>query len=197
MTNVAWSPSPIGDSYNVWGAGRRRATTSSRDALTLVPADASVTATYQLLPHLSHREQIYDWPNPFVPAYWGNDDCYRLPVADGDRLHRASTATRSAPAQQQLFSDMIAPGGPFQVLFDQSDIVVAKRVGTSTAVDVTPQEPPAPASAARRSTSAPAADGEEVLAERRVGDGPLDGLAGRHDQRVEQLRRHRCRATRG
>jgi hypothetical protein len=35
---------------------------------------------------------------------------------------------------------MLAPGGPFQVLFDQSDIVVAKRVGTSPAVDVTPQD---------------------------------------------------------
>ena len=35
---------------------------------------------------------------------------------------------------------MIAAGGPFQVLFDQSDIVVAKRVGTSPAVDVTPQD---------------------------------------------------------
>ena len=44
-----------------------------------MPDDASVTATYGLLPHLSHREQIYDWPNPFVMSYWGNDDEYRLP----------------------------------------------------------------------------------------------------------------------
>jgi hypothetical protein len=105
----------------------------------LVPADASVTATYQLLPHLAHREQIYDWPNPFVPAYWGNDDCYRLPSPTAiDYIVVDRNAV--GEGQKVMFNEMIAPGGPFRVLFDQSDIVVAERVGTSTTVDVTPQE---------------------------------------------------------
>ncbi|MFT3854589.1 MAG: DUF2079 domain-containing protein [Ilumatobacteraceae bacterium] len=138
VTNVAWSPSPIGDYYAVWGQASAR-NDVSRSALALVPDDASVTATYQLLPHLAHREQIYDWPNPFVPAYWGNDDCYRLPSPTAIEYIVVDRNAVGA-GQQQLFSDMIAPGGPFQVLFDRSDIVVAKRVGTSTAVDVTPQD---------------------------------------------------------
>ena len=64
-----------------------------------MPDDASVTATYGSLPHLSHREQIYDWPNPFVPSYWGNDDGYRLPdpsTIDYLVLDRRRSARRSA-----------------------------------------------------------------------------------------------------
>ena len=50
-----------------------------RRAIAAVPDGASVTATYQLLPHLSHRRHVYDWPNPFWAAVWGNDDCAHLP----------------------------------------------------------------------------------------------------------------------
>ena len=71
VTNVAWSPSPIGNEYDGVGHATTRAGRRSRRRSTCVPDDASVTATYALLPHLSHREQIYDWPNPFVPVVLG------------------------------------------------------------------------------------------------------------------------------
>jgi hypothetical protein len=125
MTNVAWSPSPIGDSYGVWAKPNPRHATM-REALKLVPDNASVSATYTLLPHLSHREQIYDWPNPWVPSYWGNDDGYRLPdpsTIDYIVLDR----TQVGPAQQALVASFIAPGGPYEVLLDADDVLVAKR----------------------------------------------------------------------
>jgi uncharacterized membrane protein len=125
MTNVAWSPSPIGDSYGVWAKPNPRHATM-REALKLVPDSASVSATYTLLPHLSHREQIYDWPNPWVPSYWGNDDGYRLPdpsTIDYIVLDR----TQVGPAQQALVAGFIAPGGPYEVLLDADDVLVAKR----------------------------------------------------------------------
>jgi len=37
------------------------------------------------------------------------------------------------------FDAMIAPGGPFRVLMDREDIVVATRVGTTPDIDVRPQ----------------------------------------------------------
>ena len=77
VSNVAWSPSPIGQA-DPWADVSPRVA-SLEEALTYIPDDASVTATYQIGPHLSHREQIYDWPNPFLPHYWGNDTCDRLP----------------------------------------------------------------------------------------------------------------------
>ena len=125
MTNVAWSPSPIGDFYVVWAQPTPRHE-AMREALKLVPDDASVAATYTLLPHLSHRAQIYDWPNPWVPSYWGNDDRFRLPdpsAIDYIVLDR----TQVGPAQQALVAGLIAPGGPYEVLFDVDDVLVARR----------------------------------------------------------------------
>ena len=61
-----------------------------------------------------------------MPSYWGNDDGYRLPdpsTIDYIVLDR----TQVGPAQQALVAGMIAPDGPYQVLFDQDDVLVAKR----------------------------------------------------------------------
>jgi uncharacterized membrane protein len=41
------------------------------EAISLIPKNASVSATYLFVPHLSHREIIYMFPNPFKEAYWG------------------------------------------------------------------------------------------------------------------------------
>ena len=94
--------------------------------LDLVPDDASVTATYGILPHLSHREQIYDWPNPWVMAYFGNDDGYRLP--DPSAIEYLVIDRRNVgEGHRELLASLVAPGGEFDVLFDESDILVARR----------------------------------------------------------------------
>ena len=48
---------------------------SARDelgrAVNTPPDDASVAATYLLVPHLTHRRNIYSFPNPWQPQNWG------------------------------------------------------------------------------------------------------------------------------
>lgn len=138
VTNVAWSPSPLNEKDSqVWAVPGPRHD-SLRNALAVVPSDASVAATYQLLPHLSHRREIYDWPNPFTPAVWGNDDCARLPdprTVEYVVLDKTQIGTNN----QALYDAMRAPGGPFQPLYEDDNAVVLKRVGTSPEVDVQPQ----------------------------------------------------------
>ena len=125
VSNVAWSPSPISANTGVWAKPTTRHA-ALRAAIDLVPDGVSVSATYALGPHLSHREQIYDWPNPWVPSYWGNDDTYRLPDPREieyvvlDRNH-------VGPEQQDLLNDLIGPDGEFEVIFDADDVVVARR----------------------------------------------------------------------
>ena len=134
VSNVAWSPSPIGQA-DPWADVSPRVA-SLEEALTYIPDDASVTATYQIGPHLSHREQIYDWPNPFLPHYWGNDTCDRLPdptVVDYAILDKGQIGAEN----QALFDAMMA--GPFEVVFEDDNVIVAKRVGTSPEADVIPQ----------------------------------------------------------
>jgi uncharacterized membrane protein len=126
ITNVAWSPSPLSEANeNVWAQPSPRHDVIRR-AIDLVPDDASVTATYGILPHLSHREQIYDWPNPWVMAYFGNDDGYRLP--DPSEIEYIVLDRRNVgEPQRELVDDLIAPGGEFEVLLDEDEILVARR----------------------------------------------------------------------
>lgn len=138
-TNVAWSPSPLGEDANhaVWSKSNPRHD-SLREALTYIPDDASVSATYQLGPHLSHRREVYDWPNPFWASVWGNDDCAHLPdpvTVDYIVLDLSQIGSNN----QSLFENMIKSGGPFEAVFRDENVIVAKRVGTSPEVDVQPQ----------------------------------------------------------
>ena len=42
-----------------------------RQALALVEAGAPVSAQYNLVPHLGHRVEVYEFPNPFRAVNWG------------------------------------------------------------------------------------------------------------------------------
>lgn len=138
-SNVAWSPSPLGEdaNYFVWSRDHPRHD-SLRKALTYIPDDASVTASYQLLPHLSHRREVYDWPNPFWASVWGNDDCDYLPDPRSVE-YVALDLTQVGGNNQMLFDNMRKNGGPFEVVFEDANVVVLHRTGTSTEVDVQPQ----------------------------------------------------------
>jgi uncharacterized membrane protein len=148
VTNVAWSPSPIGNFYSTWAVPSPRHDTMS-EALTRVPGGAAVSATYSLLPHLSQRRAIYDWPNPFVPNVWANRNCDNLP--DPSTIdYLAIDRTQVGVNERPLVEAMLAAGGPFEIVFDRDDVVVARRVRTDPKVDVEPQRrtcpPPGPTS---------------------------------------------------
>lgn len=139
-TNVAWSPSPLGEdkNYLAWSQYHPRHD-SLRAALEYIPDDAAVSSSYQLLPHLSHRREIYDWPNPFWASVWGNDDCDHLPdptTIDYVILDRMQIGANN----MTLYNAMVKENGPFRIVFQDDSVVVAERVGTSAEVDVRPQE---------------------------------------------------------
>jgi uncharacterized membrane protein len=125
VSNLAWSNSPWSDNSYVWAKHSPRVDVLRR-AVALVPDDAAVTATYTIVPHLSRREQIYDWPNPWVESYWGVDDGYRLPTPEAidwvvvDRNHVSS--------EYEPVLDEITSGGDFEVVLDDSGVVVARRI---------------------------------------------------------------------
>jgi uncharacterized membrane protein len=126
VSNAAWSPSPIGTRYHsgIWAVAHPRHEVA-REALKLVPAGAGVSATYYLVPQLTHRVHIYEFPNPWVPTNWG---------ISGERPPDPETADYlvldiglNGP-QQGLYQRLVAPGGPFRIVYDVQGIVVARRV---------------------------------------------------------------------
>ena len=72
-TSVAWGVSPLSTDYRIgyWPLQGNARQDVLDDAVASVPDDAAVAATYYIVPHLSHRDQIYTFPNPWIPANWG------------------------------------------------------------------------------------------------------------------------------
>lgn len=72
-------------------------------------------------------------------SVWGNDDCDRLP--DPATIeYVVLDKTQIGVGNFDLFDAMIVEGGPFEVIYESTSVVVLRRTGTSVAVDVAPQE---------------------------------------------------------
>ena len=69
---VAWGPSPISTKYHsgLWPLQSDRQSAKVA-AVDMIPAGAPTSAIYDLLPHLAHRDQIYDFPVPWKNVNWG------------------------------------------------------------------------------------------------------------------------------
>ncbi|MBA3015550.1 MAG: DUF2079 domain-containing protein [Proteobacteria bacterium] len=123
--NREWSPSPFGKSFRtgIWASPHDKHP-AVRAALALVPSDARVTATYYIVPHLSQRQGIYEFPNPFITANWGIDGENPGNPEDINFLVLDTTLNGD---KKDLYDQLIAPNGPFEIVFSLDGIVVAHR----------------------------------------------------------------------
>lgn len=141
ISNNAWSMSPLGAGFEANWARDNDYSAVLDEAIAQVPDDASVAATYNLVPHLAHRELIFDWPNPFVTSYWGkatpaepNCDGFPAPaVVDFlvlDMRFVGSLTDESGAAR--LVAAMTGPGGDFEVVWEEEfpdhRVLVAERI---------------------------------------------------------------------
>ena len=104
-----------------------------RAALDVVPPDASVSAPYFLTPHLSHRPEIYTFPNPWRLQNWTpRDIAVQGPappetarIAGVQYLINEPTALDGADAA--LYAS-IANSGEFEVVAQFGTVVVLHRI---------------------------------------------------------------------
>jgi uncharacterized membrane protein len=125
VTNVTWSPSPIGRQFDdgIWARPDPRHVTV-RAALRLVPDDAGVSASYNLIPHLTHRTYAYEFPNPWVVTNWG---AHGEHPPDPDTVTWLVVDERLLGDQRSLFERLLGPQGGFTRVFASDGIVVARR----------------------------------------------------------------------
>jgi len=125
-TTVAMGPSPIGtkfrQGYWPFGVDARRAT--KQRALRVVPAGESVSAIYDFVPHLTHREKVYEFPVPWRNVNWG---------VHGEHLDNPAGVQWIAVDLQlvgdkdkQLLTDLLST--QFATMFNEDNILVAKRI---------------------------------------------------------------------
>jgi uncharacterized membrane protein len=124
---LAWGPSPIGAEYRNqwWPPDKDERHDQKRAAVDGVPDDASVSAVYTFVPHLSGREEIYTFPNPWRPSNWG----YRDRDTRDPRTVDWLVIDRVAMGEDdQMLLDRILASGSWEVLRDVDGILLAKRV---------------------------------------------------------------------
>ena len=125
VANVAWSPSPVGRQFDngIWARAEPRHATV-RAALRLVPVDAGVSASYNLVPHLTHRVYAYEFPNPWRVANWG---ARGENPPDPDTVDYLVVDERLLGDQRPLYQRLVGPQGGYRKLFESDGIVVARR----------------------------------------------------------------------
>ena len=123
--NVDLSPSPLGTAYHsgIWAQSSPRIA-ALEAAVHEIPAGAGVSASYTLVPHLTHRVTIYEFPNPWIVANW-LDHRRRPEPAKVDYLVLDRTLN---PDRATLVDELTGPLGPFQVVYDRDQVMVARRV---------------------------------------------------------------------
>lgn len=66
-----WLDQPVGRAEPIYWPPNHPVAVAAREIMGEVPADASVATYHSLAPHLAHREQIYQFPNPFRVVLYG------------------------------------------------------------------------------------------------------------------------------
>ena len=129
-SNVAWSPSELNDSLyhsGIWALTSDDQMNTLDQFIPLVPAGVGVSATYTVVPHLSHRDQIYTWPNPWIRSYYGTSDT-EPPESAKAVQYILVTASTLSPAYQLELQLLTKPGGQFHIVRERDQVILAKRV---------------------------------------------------------------------
>ena len=123
-SNCFWSPSPISGRHKrafVVAAAAKRA--SMERAFALIPDDAVVSASYTIVPHLTHREKIYEFPNPYVTVNWGVNG---ENPADKDTIGFVIIDFSQLGTDQQKIASTLR-NTEFTQVYSRNDILVLKR----------------------------------------------------------------------
>jgi len=123
---VQWGVSPIGREYDsgYWGY-ETVGLDAKREAIAMIPPGEPTSASYFLVPHLTHRPQLYEYPNPFRSSGWGIRD--RDPHDPAD-VKWIVIDRQSLGAEDSSMFDALVASGEFRVRFSEADVIVAERV---------------------------------------------------------------------
>jgi uncharacterized membrane protein len=125
VSNKEWSPSPLGNDYNVaWIQHPQPQHAAVNRALKLIRPKDKVTATYYIVPHITHRQYAYEFPNPFRVTNWGINGEDPPDARTSDTL---ILDTHVNGNDEQLYETLVGPYGPFKIVFNEDGIIVARR----------------------------------------------------------------------
>jgi Predicted membrane protein (DUF2079) len=97
-----------------------------------IPDDARVSTLYFMVPHLSHREYIYTFPNPWRSSNYGVNGIPRPPNPDTVDMLLVEENGVCPPNQQPVPEDCtlyksIIDSGAFEQVDRKDDLVLWRR----------------------------------------------------------------------
>jgi uncharacterized membrane protein len=123
VTSVLWGASPLARDYeSIWPLHADAHEAVRRHAIDLLPADAAVSAPYNIVPHITHRERVYEFPVPWCNINWGVHGENLDDPADVDWL---VVDRRLLGSSAPLFDELVS--SQFTIRYEDLDIVVAER----------------------------------------------------------------------
>ena len=90
----------------------------------VIPAGAAVSATADLVPHLTHRVHIYEFPNPWVPTNWGR---HGENPPDPAAIDYLVVDTQLLGEWRGPYERLVGRDKQFRVVLAQDGIVLARR----------------------------------------------------------------------
>jgi uncharacterized membrane protein len=126
-TSVLWGIAPWSQEYEkgFWPLHETERMELYRQAVALPEPGEGVAATYLLVPHLTHREHIYGFPNPWEPFYWGIAGEDPDPPANVDWIVIDERLLNEE--HLQIFDGLI-DSGEFELVMSVDGVIVAERV---------------------------------------------------------------------
>jgi len=97
-------------------------------AVAMVPDGAGVSASYLMVAHLSHREHVYTFPNPWVPSNWGVG--LERPPDPADVSWLVVDTAYINDHDRHLLHGTVLADEAWSVVSDEQRILVARRTGS-------------------------------------------------------------------
>ncbi len=121
--SIVRSPIPIGVNMSQW-AGPTERTATLNKVVSMVPSDARVSVTENLAPHFTRRRWVYDFPNPFIPSFYGPDSKQK---ADPKTVDWLIYDVQSLKPRERLVAEKLFNSAAFRVIFNEGGVVIARR----------------------------------------------------------------------
>jgi hypothetical protein len=130
VTTHYWGASPLARDYRsgIWPLAPDLRVAAKEAAIARVPGNASLSASYNIVPHVTHRENVYEFPVPWCNINWGVEGEHLHDPADVDWMIVDRTlvdAPGANPRDRALLDDLLS--SEFDVVSDRDGMIVAKR----------------------------------------------------------------------
>ena len=126
MSAYMWGPIEKSREPGSFAAPYYSQAEAAREAIALIPPDAVVSARFSYSPHLGHREQVYDFPNPFNANYYGDDSQKGQRLPEADRVEYVLEIPTQLDGPSATVYPQLADEG-FRPIFEKDGVVLLKR----------------------------------------------------------------------